>query len=525
MKQRLRIEDMTVEQKLGMVFCARKFGTAYDEDIEFTIELIKNHSLGCVQLPAHKKDVVKRVLEAADYPILVFNDVEQGFPTSALPPIPLMSLAACGKDEYYRAFARAVANDAREAGFNGTWGPVLDILKGDGPFRVYRHFSDDPEAVTRGAEIIASVYRSNRYLSTGKHYPGSDDTPYDSHMTENVADLSEEELIGFDLVPYLRLMDKGLLPCIMTRHATYGKIDPDYPASLSKKVIDIIRKKGFDGVCFTDSLAMMGILQRFGEENVYGMAVEAGNDIILPNYRTPTREAFEMLLKNYRDGMISDDRLDEAVRRVLAAMDFVDGELDGNELFTDHDKELVYDIAKDCITAVTDDGFDAVLKDKNEEVMFVVVTENGYKINEDDAETVTEKWYYPQRIVNRIKDNFPGSAIELLPEFPNAGENERVLFNARNYKKVVFVTFCNTGAYLGTDGLTRRVESVINALAHSGKLETVVHFGNPYALKTVEHIPRKIFGYMIPESQEYALDVLAGKLEARGKLPFRVEFN
>ena len=165
------------------------------------------------------------------------------------------------------------------------------------------------------------------------------------------------------------------------------------------------------------------------------------------------------------------------------------------------------------------------LNDPNEDVMFVVVTENGYKINEDDAETVTEKWYYPHRIVNRIKDNFPGAAIELLPEFPDAGQNERVLFNARNYKKVVFVTFCNTGAYLGTDGLTRRVESVINALVHSGKLETVVHFGNPYALKTVEHIPRKIFGYMIPDSQEYALDVLAGKMEAKGKLPFSIKFN
>ena len=43
MKQRLRIEDMTPEQKLGMVFCARKFGTADDDDIEFTVELIKNH--------------------------------------------------------------------------------------------------------------------------------------------------------------------------------------------------------------------------------------------------------------------------------------------------------------------------------------------------------------------------------------------------------------------------------------------------------------------------------------------------
>ncbi|MBE6647259.1 MAG: hypothetical protein E7611_06435 [Ruminococcaceae bacterium] len=522
---RLKIEDMTPEQKLGMVFCARKFDTAFDDDIEFTIELIKNHSLGCVQLPAHKREVVKRVIEAADYPILVFNDTEQGFPTSPLPPIPLMSLAACDKDECYRAFARGVAKEAREAGFNGTWGPVLDVLKSDGPFRVFRHFSDDPHKVARAAEVMASVYRSNRYLSTGKHYPGGDRSPYDSHMTENVAEQDENELLNFDLVPYVKLMEKGLLPCIMTRHAVYGNIDPEYPASLSKKVINIIREKGFDGICFTDSLAMMGILQRFGEENVYGMAIEAGNDIILPNYRTPTREAYAMLCKNYYDGMISEERLDEAVRRVLAGMDFVDGEIDGKEVFTKEDEEIIYSVARDCITAVVDEGAKIALDSPNEDVMFVIVTENGYEINENNAETVTERWYYPERIVERIKENFPHSHVELIPEFSSAMENERVLFAARNYKKVVFVTFCNTGAYLGTDGLTRRTESVINALAHSKKVFAVVHFGNPYALKTLEHIPRKIFGYMIPNSQKYAIDVLAGKLDAKGHLPFDVEFN
>lgn len=523
--KRLRIEEMSTEQKLGMVFCARKFDKIDDDDIEFTVELIKNHSLGCVQLPAHKKDIVERVVCAADYPILVFNDTEQGFPTSTLPPIPLMSLAACDKDEYYRAFARAIAHEAKSAGFNGTWGPVIDVLRCDGPCSVSRHFSDDPEKVARAAEIIASVYKSNCYLSTGKHYPGGNDSPYDSHMTEGVSRLSLEELDSFDLMPYKYLMEKGLLPCIMTSHHMTDCLDKEYPTSLSKKSIDHIRNMSFNGVCFTDSLAMMGILQKYGEENVYGMAVEAGNDIILPNYRTPTREAFAMLVKNYRDGMISEERLDEAVRRVLSAMDFVDGERDATQAFTERDRELICSVAKDCLTKVVDDGFDIVINGDGGDTMFVIVTENGYTVNENDAEVVTEKWYYPKRIKKKIEETFPAAHIELIPEFSYAVDNERVLYAARNYKRVVFITFCTTGAYLGTDGLTRRTESVMNALIHSGKLDTVVHFGNPFALKTLEHIPAKIFGYMIPESQEYAIDVIAGRLEAKGNLPYNVQFN
>lgn len=514
---------MTPEQKLGMVFCARKFNTVDDDDIEFTTELIKKKALGCVQLPAHKREVVKRVLDAADYPILVFNDTEQGFPTSEIPPIPLMSLAACGKEEYYRAFARAIAHDARDAGFNGTWGPVIDVLRGDGPCRVYRHFSDDPITVANAAATIAEVYKKNRYLSTGKHYPGGHDCPYDSHMTEGVSHVSREELERFDLKPYLSLMEKGLLPCIMVGHTVIEEIDPEYPASLSKKVLDILREKGFDGICFTDSFAMMGVLQRFGEENIYGMAIEAGNDIILPNYRTPTREAYAMLCKNYYDGMISEKRLDEAVSRVLRAMDFVDGEPDEKEAFTEKDRELLDSVARDCITEVRDE--DASILDSEKPVMFIVVTENGYDPDKDGAEVSTEKWYFPEKVVKAIKEDFPLAHIELIPEFSNGPIHDRVLYKATEFEKVVFVTFCTTTAYLGTDGLTRRTESVINALAHSGKLDTIVHFGNPYALSCVEHIPRKIFGYMIPDSQKYAIDVLAGKLKALGKLPFGVKFQ
>ncbi|MEE0410037.1 MAG: hypothetical protein UD759_04565, partial [Clostridia bacterium] len=100
-----------------------------------------------------------------------------------------------------------------------------------------------------------------------------------------------------------------------------------------------------------------------------------------------------------------------------------------------------------------------------------------------------------------------------------------ILNEATKYKEVVFIKFCKTGAYYGTDGLTRRAECVINSLAYSDKISAVVHFGNPFAMRKIEHVPRRIFGYHIPESQIHAIDVLAGKLEAKGKLPFEIEFE
>ena len=93
------------------------------------------------------------------------------------------------------------------------------------------------------------------------------------------------------------------------------------------------------------------------------------------------------------------------------------------------------------------------------------------------------------------------------------------------YDEAIYVSFCTTGAYLGTDCLTRRSEAVINSLIYSGKCDTVVHFGNPLALKNLYHIKRKIFGYMAPEAQIYAFDVLAGIIPAKGKLPFPEVFD
>ena len=71
--------------------------------------------------------------------------------------------------------------------------------------------------------------------------------------------------------------------------------------------------------------------------------------------------------------------------------------------------------------------------------------------------------------------------------------------------------------------MTRRAEALVNALIRSGKVSAVVHFGNPFAVRPLLHVPRLLFGYNCPESQPGAIEVLAGKRPAPGKLPFRIE--
>lgn len=521
----LKLEDLTTEQKIGMLLCGRR--SNYPEDFEYTLELVRNRSIACIQIPLDKKtpEYVAKIREAADYPILIVNDMEKGNPLSGYPFIPALTLAACNNPEYSRAFAKGIVSSAKKDGIDGIWGPIVDIHQVNGPGSTERVFGDSPENVLRVTTEINKVFHENGFMGTGKHYPGGKNLPFDSHMVGNYSYSTEDELVNFGLVPYFKLMKQGLLPAIMVGHTTLVNIDPEYPASLSKKVIDIIRKRGFDGVFFTDSFAMMAILQKYGEEKILGMAVAAGNDIILPNYRTSTKECYEMLMQNYRDGMFTEERLDEAVRRILALMEFLESKRDIVPVMTERDIECLHNVARDCITAVTDDGVSANLGDKDKRRLFVVVTDNKFVADEPVMEITNDRWYNPQGIADKIKEEFPNSEVVFVPEFATAGQNEQVLLAATRHDEVVFVTYCFTSCYLGTDCMTRRTEMLINCLIMSGKVSTVVHFGNPHAVEPLQHVERVIFGYTAPASQKYAIEVLSGKIEAKGTLPIKVDLQ
>lgn len=391
-------------------------------------------------------------------------------------------------------------------------------MESDGPCSVSRKAGDTPERVTQLARDIASVYASYNFQSTGKHYPGGKyDLALDTHMAEGICSKTADELKEYVLVPYLKLWKEGLLPTIMSRHCIYPKIDPLYPASLSKKVIGIIRDMGYDGLIYTDSLAMMGILQKYGEENAMTLALNAGNDVILPNGRRTNKEVYDMLLNSYKNGNISEERLDEAVRRIFEAVEKFNIVPTSPYPVPENIDEVLSAVARDCITAKCDEGLTAAIP-ADKKRLFIVTTDMGF--DGVKAEISSGKWYSPTRVINAIKERFPNAEVVTISEYPDAKDNEAVLTAATAHDEVVFVTFCTTGAYLGTDCLTRRLESVVNSLIVSSKCDTVVHFGNPFALKTLYHIKRKIFGYMAPKSQVFAFDVLSGAIEAKGSFPF-----
>jgi beta-N-acetylhexosaminidase len=123
--------------------------------------------------------------------------------------------------------------------------------------------------------------RKQRILSCGKHFPTNGLALSDPHHDLPVADVTIEELLASDLLPYTALMPE--LDAIMACHLNFPKIDPNYPASLSHKILTrLLRDQlGYEGLILTDDLDMGAIVNHYGRGPDIRLALEAGADIAL----------------------------------------------------------------------------------------------------------------------------------------------------------------------------------------------------------------------------------------------------
>ena len=521
----LKIEELSLEQKIGMTLIAY---VSWDgKNVDYIIDLVKKRSLGAVWVVpkiAGSADIIKRIKAAADYPILIFTDAESGLGDFMIGRH--NTIGCTGSEELAYTFGKVTAIQARALGYNVVCNPILDMANDNYSCGGnVRSLGSDKEQVAKLAAAVARGMHDGGVLTVGKHYPGNgEDGSIDTHMAESFSMLTEKELLDYNLYPYMELDRQGLLDGIMVSHARFANIDPDRPASLSKKCIDIIRRQGFDGLSLTDALVMMGIVAKFGREKPVPMAIEAGNDLSLPF--NPENEAmYNYTMQGYLDGMITDERLNEAVRRVLDAQRKTIPEPKFREI-TEEDKVLFDRLNRDSIIEICDEGIPKAL-DRSKKYFFAVTTEMPMDIEDRDkveVATFTSPWYDPFYITDKIKELFPNSAVELIPQYPTPTDNWRILEKSLGLE-TVFVTFFPVYSFIGEEHFTSRIISLISAMQVTDRISTIVHFGNPYLLEDLPHTPRTVIAPASTDSTGYAIDVLAGELEARGTLTYNVKFN
>jgi beta-N-acetylhexosaminidase len=204
---------------------------------------------------------------------------EHGFPTSPT------AHEIDGKNDITFSISQAelIASTLSDSGINFNFAPVADLdLNKENPVigGLQRSFSADPDRVIEQCEVWLDCHKKHGVLSCLKHFPGHGSSQSDSHhgfvdITENWQDI--------ELVPYKELIAREKVDAIMMGHLFHNRMDPQYPASLSNKIIgQLLRTElGFNGVVITDDMQMKAITDRYGLRESIVLALSAGVDLII----------------------------------------------------------------------------------------------------------------------------------------------------------------------------------------------------------------------------------------------------
>lgn len=257
-------------------------------------------------------------------PLLIAIDQEGGrvsrLPTgfTIFPPCGLVG--ACRSEELAYAAAAVTAAELRAVGVNMNMAPVLDVHSNpDNPIIGDRAYGTEPDVVAELGVAAIRGFQGKGIVACGKHFPGHGDTSTDSHKELPVVKASAEVLFERELPPFRRAIAEGLAS-IMTAHVVYPALDAQRPATLSPAILTgLLREQlGFDGVVVTDDLEMHAIVDHHGIGDAAVQAFLAGADILLIcKDHDRAVAAMEAVRKAVESGIISPDRVDTSVRRIM----------------------------------------------------------------------------------------------------------------------------------------------------------------------------------------------------------------
>jgi len=219
-----------------------------------------------------------------------------------------------------RSASYLTAVQMREAGCTMNLSPVLDLVEeGDASIIGDRSFGGDPRWVEEAGRAYLEGMRAGGLIPVIKHFPGHGSTRTDSHSSLPVLPYTEEELFRRDLVPFRGAIRAGA-PVVMTAHILYPQIDPEFPVTLSKRILKgLLRDRlGFQGVVMSDGLEMGALSGMYSLKETVLRSFQAGVDILLLYTRYRIEDIVSVVEELVREGTLTEEEIDTGVERVLA---------------------------------------------------------------------------------------------------------------------------------------------------------------------------------------------------------------
>ena len=325
------IASMTDEEKVGQLF----FQLTASQEEDYLRELMEKYHLGGCRyngMPGEKVLAQNKILQKyAKIPVFIACNPEKGGDGVCPDGTTVgagIKVGATGKAEYAEAMGLVSGAQIAATGCNMAFAPVVDILYNHECEEVLsRSFGNDPERVaTMGKAYMDGLHKTEGVAATAKHFPGNGQDYRDAHISNNVNSFDHDQWMATYGHVYKTLIDGGL-DAIMGGHILMPNLMNDVkpgirpeeilPATLCKEIMtDLLRDElGFNGMVVTDASHMVGMTNRMKRAEMLPLSINAGCDMFL--FFNDPDEDYATMLEAYKSGVISEERMVEALTRIL----------------------------------------------------------------------------------------------------------------------------------------------------------------------------------------------------------------
>jgi beta-N-acetylhexosaminidase len=551
-----QLRKMSLEEKVGQLISVGVNATFLNQDSDAYRALkhhIEDNKVGGIILfrgPVYESVIlVNRMQQLARYPLLISADLEAGagmrfddtvnFPWN-------MAVAATGNPEYARRQGEITAREARALGVHQIFAPVVDVNNNAAnPVINVRSYGEDPADVARFAVAFTEGAQNAGAIATAKHFPGHGDTAVDSHRGLPEINVDRHRLNTVEFVPFQATVNAGV-GAVMVGHIALPQIDATavkpLPQNIKSKPIDtdqngeIIEEKAampatmspvignilrndlkFQGMIVTDALSMSGLTIYFTQEEAAVRALEAGADMLLKP--ADVDASFRGVLQAVRSGRITEQRVEESARRILAAkydlglvkdritpIESIDRVVGSKDVMA-----LATEIAEHAVTLVRDEDKLVPLKNlKPGTRVFNLAVTNG-----DDRNWIANPF------VSRL--NGTGMKIEtvVLDDRSTEQEVRKVVARAKTADVVIASLYGRVrSGQASSVGIPESGARALSALIDAKAPMVGISFGNPYLLQSFPGLRTYLVAYGdMPALQQAVARALLGEIDIVGKLP------
>lgn len=338
------IAGMTDEEKIGQLFISHNHAL----DVDVAKDSINRFHYGGQRYKDSGStsrqvfDFVRGLQQVTKIPMLVAANCDNGGDGACADGVYIgtgAAVEASGSEEVAYNAGFVAGETCRAIGVNWNFDPCVDILYNWRNTIVNtRAYGTDADTVLKYTRAYLRGITDNGLATCVKHFPGDGTEERDQHIVLGVNELQPDEWDASFGKVYSTLIEDGL-HSIMVGHIALPhysqKLDPSLtyddimPATLAPELLTGLLKTqlGFNGLVLTDASHMLGMSGAMKRKDFVPRAIASGCDMFL--FFRDEEEDFGYMMQGYRDGVISPERLTDALRRILglkAAIGLHEGE-------------------------------------------------------------------------------------------------------------------------------------------------------------------------------------------------------